>query len=430
MHNKKNLEKIDIITNKIFYRGYAGDYGPLESRNNKCIWATSDRRYAQRWGSEFDNVRVAKLKLICPDKITEKFQDSRYDDYDAIELFELAVKKGFKGYWFDDNGAQGICADMSCFEIISEDIHEDVNNKKDINSITEKDVLNAVEKLSDKDDVSYNDFEAIENNYPVLLLTPSGEILNVYDYDTHSQFMDAVFSFLNVKEFQLGYEMAYDYVIEKLGFVTLNTGDGYSDDRCKIVAYSRLTQKQVTLLREWIKRRIKEDKPIIVFVKNEQKTFYTNEYTYDVESIIKSIQRSFSIGILEDINFDYDGRGWITSTGKIISTYNAPHYEKEHKIKNSENNVKYNFGYERYIGLPENRLSFAQYETLTKLLDYFFINKPNVGIRSTDIEIDYDMNDKGDFKWKLFSPKTHTTDDIIKLIKRYYTTGRLNESRQ
>ena len=38
------------------------------------------------------------------------------------------------------------------------------------------------------------------------------------------------------------------------------------------------------------------------------------------------------------------------------------------------------------------------------------------------------MNDKGDFKWKHFSPKTHTTDDIIKLIKRYYTTGRLNES--
>ena len=58
----------------------------------------------------------------------------------------------------------------------------------------------------------------------------------------------------------------------------------------------------MTLLREWIKRRIKEDKPIIVFVKNKQKTFYTNEYTYDVGSIIKSIQRSFSTGILENID--------------------------------------------------------------------------------------------------------------------------------
>ena len=95
-------------------------------------------------------------------------------------------------------------------------INEEENNGVDINSITEKDVLNAVEKLSDKDDISYNDFEAIENNYPVLLLTPSGEILNVDDYDTHSQFMDAVFSFLNVKEFEADYEIAYDYVIEKI----------------------------------------------------------------------------------------------------------------------------------------------------------------------------------------------------------------------
>jgi len=431
------------VKNEIFYRGYNGNYEPLESRNKKCIWATSDRRNALKWGNEFDNVKVAKLRLVCKDKITSKFQDSRYDDYDAIELFELAVKKGFKGYWFDDNGAQGICADISCFEVVSENINEvveEVDNKIDDKQVTEKDMIEQIKKLEKKLQNIYINDNAIRQDAPSIIITPNGTIIDTVDFDTHGDFLDYVYNeivygvddeydeYYN-DEYDEYYSEGYSYATEALNFMTLNTGDGFYEVRCKVVMERRPSVMQVNLLGEWLEKRIDEEKPIIVFVNGLQKTYEPEDDNYSSRGIIKSIQRSFSTGILEDINFDYDGRGWITSTGEIISTNNAPHYEKEHKIKNwIENHVKYNFGYERYIGLPKNRLSSAQYETLTKLLDYFFIDKPNVGIRSTAIEINYDMNDKGDFKWKRFSPKTHTTDDIIKLIKRYYTTGRLNES--
>ena len=208
-------------------------------------------------GIDYEDPNVYHEVIIDTDSLAEY---GRQNGYDVTILRDIASDGGrgplFTEYAVHNSNAVKI-KDAKVFNKENHNINEEENNGVDINSITEKDVLNAVEKLSDKDDVSYNDFEAIENNYPVLLLTPSGEILNVYDYDTHSQFMDAVFSFLNVKEFESDYEMAYDYVVEKLGFVTLNTGDGYSDNRCKIIIYSRLTQKQVTLLREWIKRRIK-----------------------------------------------------------------------------------------------------------------------------------------------------------------------------
>ena len=175
------------VKNEIFYRGYNGNYEPLESRNKKCIWATSDRRNALKWGNEFDNVKVAKLRLVCEDKITSKFQDSRYDDYDAIELFELAVKKGFKGYWFDDNDAQGICADISCFEVVSENINEvveEVDNKR----ITEKDMIEQVKKLEKKLQNIYISDDAIRQDSSTIIITPNGTVIDTFNFDTHGEF--------------------------------------------------------------------------------------------------------------------------------------------------------------------------------------------------------------------------------------------------
>ena len=128
---------------------------------------------------------------------------------------------------------------------------------------------------------------------------------------------------------------------------------------------------------------------------------------------------------------NHNVRGWIATNGEIISTneLELPHYEIVHKIEhlNEDELIRYNFGYERYIGLPKVRPTQAQYNSLLELLDYFFINQENQTLKGSSLEIDYDMNEKGDFKWKIFSPKTHTPDDIIKLIKRYYTTGVLVE---
>ena len=231
------------VKNEIFYRGYNGNYEPLESRNKKCIWATSDRRNALKWGNEFDNVKVAKLRLVCKDKITSKFQDSRYDDYDAIELFELAVKKGFKGYWFDDNGAQGICADISCFEVVSENINEvveEVDTKIDDKQVTEKDMIEQIKKLEKKLQNIYINDNAIRQDAPSIIITPNGTVIDTVDFDTHGDFLDYVYNEIvygvdDDDEYDEYYSEGYDYATEVLNFMTLNTGDGFYEVRCKVV---------------------------------------------------------------------------------------------------------------------------------------------------------------------------------------------------
>lgn len=119
-------------------------------------------------------------------------------------------------------------------------------------------------------------------------------------------------------------------------------------------------------------------------------------------------------------------RGWITPDGDIIKTNNAPHYMHTHNTEDQDDDIRYNFGYERYIGLPEVRPTYKQLEALKSLLYYYFIDANSVGIRDTDIEINYDMNDKGDFKYFSISPKDYTPEEVIKVIKRLYT-GRLRE---
>lgn len=132
--------------------------------------------------------------------------------------------------------------------------------------------------------------------------------------------------------------------------------------------------------------------------------------------------------INEDINFNYDWRGWITSTGKVISTYNGPHYDNIYNNKEKENDIRYNFGYERYIGLPETKPTNKQLEVLTKLFDSYFINGSNVGIRSTDMELQFGLSSKKDYKFIRVSPADYTTDEVIELIKRTYTSLSNNES--
>lgn len=77
-------------------------------------------------------------------------------------------------------------------------------------------------------------------------------------------------------------------------------------------------------------------------------------------------------------------------------------------------------GAEHYVHLPENSLSNQQYETLTKWLDYY-----------SQIFNDVHVFQKGhNFKNKVYSYKENTVDEIIKKIKRLYTTGVLVDSFQ
>lgn len=237
----------------------------------------------------------------------------------SISELEKIIKENSKNSYQSFDLPQVVLNRIESTWLVEKYINEVKENKnKSINRMTEKDVLDAVEKLSDRDDISYNDIEAIEFDSPVVILTPGGDILNVNDYDTHTDFLSRVYDIYSEEdsadnsendeenEDEMYSEGLYDYAIDVLGFITLNTGDGYSDDRCKIVVSKRPTQKQINLLREWLERRIKEDKPIVAFVGGRQKTFYTNEPTYSASEIIKSIQRSFLTGMLEDKKNDKD----------------------------------------------------------------------------------------------------------------------------
>jgi hypothetical protein len=67
----------------------------------------------------------------------------------------------------------------------------------------------------------------------------------------------------------------------------------------------------------------------------------------------------------------------------------------------------------------------AQLETLLELLDYYFIDKEMVGIRSRAIELAVDDNIVVTLR-----PSDYLPDDVIKKIKRYYSSGILHESKK
>lgn len=117
-------------------------------------------------------------------------------------------------------------------------------------------------------------------------------------------------------------------------------------------------------------------------------------------------------------NIKHYSTGWITPDGDIIGTDNKPHFYSKHNCEDQSKDFRYNFGYERYIGLPlSSRPTNAQLNKIRDLLDYYFINKNNVGERNMDIEIDYPTKD-GDYSFVNVSPKDYTSDEVIALIKR------------
>lgn len=140
----------------------------------------------------------------------------------------------------------------------------DVFNK--IYEIKENDFIEGVRLLSRSSDFSFENKEAILNkNISTTLLSPSGKVFDVDIFDIHEDFIFNVFAtiFENKSDIDI-YEVAdefnididdlsssaYEHVTNNLGFITLNTGDGFSDDRCKAVIHKRPTQQQINLLRD------------------------------------------------------------------------------------------------------------------------------------------------------------------------------------
>ena len=149
----------------------------------------------------------------------------------------------------------------------------------------------------------YIDDDAIRQDSATIIITPNGTVIDTVNFDTHGEFLDYVYNEIVHgvdDEDDEHYEEGYSYAVEALNFMTLNTGDGFSEDRCKVVIWNKMSSMQTSLLNEWLERRVKEEKPIYVFVNGHQKTYEPEDYNYSSGGIIKSIQRSFLSGIFRE----------------------------------------------------------------------------------------------------------------------------------
>jgi len=114
--------------------------------------------------------------------------------------------------------------------------------------------LDWVEKLSDKDDYSYSDPAAVEYG-SVVLLSPDGDAIDCSDYETHGEFVDSVMELVTKTHDKDAYTWngyVLDYLVDDLGWITLNDGGGWGDDRLKVVFYKRPTPKQIKAIDAWL----------------------------------------------------------------------------------------------------------------------------------------------------------------------------------
>lgn len=126
--------------------------------------------------------------------------------------------------------------------------------KKSRKPLTSDVFLGWVEKLSDKDDYSYSDPAAVEYG-SVVLLSPDGDAIDCSDYETHGEFVDSVMELVTKTRDTYAYTWngyVLDYLVNDLGWITLNDGRGWGDDRLKVVFYKRPTPKQIKAIDAWL----------------------------------------------------------------------------------------------------------------------------------------------------------------------------------
>lgn len=125
--------------------------------------------------------------------------------------------------------------------------------QKNFSTTNEQDILDALKQLESDERKKYvfDDLDDVEGT--VLLVSPSGKIIDATEYSMHTSFMDALCIDYFVRDVD-----ALDYAQEKLGFITLNSGLVEMEDRCKIVLpQDRITYKQQRILEEWIAKQQK-----------------------------------------------------------------------------------------------------------------------------------------------------------------------------
>ena len=81
--------------------------------------------------------------------------------------------------------------------------------------------------------------------------------------------------------------------------------------------------------------------------------------------------------------------------------------------------------FEHYAQLPPNGLTERQYDALTDWLDYY-----STRLKGLEISCDIPSAEMWNFNQQHYDYKDNTVDEIIKKIRRFYSTGKLVESKQ
>ena len=133
---------------------------------------------------------------------------------------------------------------------------------------------------------------------------------------------------------------------------------------------------------------------------------------------------------IRDANIDIKGLGGTSKSGKAMHldvdgyiTKAIPDSWKSFPRLNyllNENCIRINDDFEQYIVLPETRPTQAQYDSLLRWLDHYYFETKN------DILTIFGSPTK----WRdqqTYSISEYVPEDFIKIIKQYFSTGRLRE---
>lgn len=158
---------------------------------------------------------------------------------------------------------------------------------------------------------------------------------------------------------------------------------------------------------------------------------------YNVNEIINSLERKYTIS-----NNTHCARGYILPDGKILeldifnSHASVNNYLIDQGFKKPDDEktfipelisfIRFNFLSEGFVALTNIKPTLEQYDILDKLFQYF-IDEKNMHINYDDFMIIEPHPSFKFHRYKLYGEDAYFSDDYIKIIKRYYTTGVLVE---
>jgi hypothetical protein len=168
--------------------------------------------------------------------------------------------------------------------------------------ITEQSIINAVEKMSINDNINYIGAELLNDlQNEQLFVSPKGYVLNAKHHGGHYSFVEGFIKYIeNINVSYFNAEKLYDYIVQDIGFVSLNSGYT-SSDYTKAIVWNRPTKEQVDILKFWINDMMDiEVEDIMIVTKHGHKFFKEDDADYHAGKMIKYVQKSFISGVLEN----------------------------------------------------------------------------------------------------------------------------------